>query len=171
MRKSLVLTVVFALVALSAFAELPDVFGEPGEVVELEEFFVPDPYEVFTAAGGNLYFDAEADLGDDYFRRDDEAIVAGFVNGSGPDISFYYDTSGTADLYFAFLPDDFADTFLLINDPDGDWWVVDDSDDSLDPYFSIENPPAGRYDIWIGNWDEEIVPGTFYISELEDMGF
>jgi hypothetical protein len=165
MKKIIVLLLMMTMFAAALVAELPDVFGEPLHEVSLEQYFTPDPYQHKMEAGGQMYFDAEEDLSD-YFRRDSEFAVAGYVFGSGPDIRFYYDADGQDTLSFGFTAGGDGDTFLLINDPDGDWWVIDDSEDSLDPYFTINNPPGGRYDIWVGTWDSEIVNGTFFISEL-----
>lgn len=165
MRKILSVVIMGMVAASLAYAELPSVFGDALEVIELDQFFAPDPFEYDMVAGGGTYFDAEADLSD-YFRRDGEIDVAGWVFGSGPDIRLFYNADGASRLSFEFVADGFDDTFLLINDPDGDWWVFDDSESTLDPFVRILNPPGGQYDIWVGTWNEETVPGTFYISEL-----
>ena len=171
MKKTALIAFLVVTLSVAAFAELPDVFGEPLHEVELEEGFVPDPYEHDMAAGGGTMFDAEADLGDDYFAREGDVVSpAGYIYGSGPDVRFFYDASQGASIYFAFEAEDGGDTFIVVNDPDGDWWVVDDSDFGLDPAFGIEGAPAGQYDIWVGTWQEDTVFGSFYISELGPFG-
>lgn len=165
MKRVILIVLVSLIAAAVSFADLPDVFGEALAEIELDQYFVPDPHEHEMTAGGSLEFDAAADIPGDYFKRDDEVDVSGYVYGDGPDVRFYYNADSPDTLSFAFVADEFDDTFLVVNDPDGDWWVVDDSDDSLDPYFSIENPPSGRYDIWVGTWEDIFVSGTFMISE------
>ncbi len=165
MKKIIALLMMLTMCGAALVAELPDVFGDALHEVSLEQFFTPDPYQHKMEAGGSMYFDAEEDLSD-YFRRDSEVDVAGYVYGPGPDIRFYYDAEDQDTLSFEFVAGGAGDTFLLINDPDGDWWVIDDSESSLDPFLTISNPPGGRYDIWVGTWDNEIVNGTFSISEF-----
>lgn len=168
MKRTFLVLVALALVAGFAFAELPDIFGDPAHTVELEEFFVPDPYEVSVTAGGDLYFNSDDDLSDDRYIVNDWT-VEGWVDGEGPLISLYYDTDSSMSLYLSFLPDDDVDTFILVNDPEADWWLVDDAENSLDPGFVINNPPSGRYDIFVGSWDESTT-GTFFISETGAFG-
>ncbi len=159
--------VLFACVLVaSTFSDLPNVFGEPLDTISLAEGFTPDPVEHRMTAGGGTWFDADRDLSSDYFSRRLEVSVSGWIYGPGPDVSFYFETTGESDLYFSFAAETSADTFLLINDPDGDWWVMDDNDDGLDPAFGITSPPSGRYDIWVGTWAEDSVTGTLFISEL-----
>lgn len=167
MRRGILLVMLTALVAVGAFAELPAVFGDPLHEVNLEWGFVPDPYEHEMTAGGSTYFDAAEDLGGDYFRREEEIEVAGYVWGEGPDLRLFYDAGEGDTLSFAFVTDGTDDAFLLVNDPDGDWWVIDDSENSLDPYFAISNPPSGQYDIWVGTWADDLISGALQISEIQ----
>lgn len=167
MKRGVLIGALIALVAGGAFAELPAVFGEPLHTVDLEWGFVPDPYEHEMTAGGSTYFDAAEDLSGDYFRRDEEIEVAGYVWGEGPDVRLFYDAGQGDSLSFAFVTEGTGDAFLLVNDPDGDWWVIDDSADSLDPAFNILNPPSGQYDIWVGTWGDDFISGTLQISEIQ----
>ncbi len=168
MKRTYLLLVALTFAAGSAVAELPSFYGEPAHSVELEEYFVPDPYELTVTAGGDLYFNSSEDLEDSPFLLDDWDVV-GWVRGDGPLVSLYYDTDGNMSLYLSFLPDDDTDTFILVNDPDTDWWLIDDAENSVDPGFFISNPPAGRYDIFVGSWGESTT-GTLFISETGPFG-
>ena len=170
MKKTLIVLCLVGALTVSAVAELPDTLGEPLAEISLSEYFIPDPHRHEMIAGGNLRFDEEIDLTGNYFRRDGAILVSGWVYGSGPDVTFFYDTSRSQDLHFSFESDGSGDTFLLISAPDGDWWIFDDSAESLDPTFSIINPPSGRYDIWVGTWGPDSVPGELIISEFGDFG-
>jgi hypothetical protein len=166
MKKLFFFVLVAAFAVASVSAELPDFSGEPLNTVELSFGFTPDPYTLDLQAGGSTEFNQSEDLSGDYFSRDDEISVSGYVYGAGPDVQLFYDAGSGDYLSFRFRADSSNDTFLLVNDPDGDWWIMDDSEASLDPAFGIRNPPSGRYDIWVGTWTEGLVSGTLEISEL-----
>ena len=59
-----------------------------------------------------------------------------------------------------------GDTLLLVNDPAGRWYCNDDFQ-GLDPAIQFGNPMSGQYDIWVGTYGRNRVPGaTLYITEL-----
>lgn len=58
------------------------------------------------------------------------------------------------------------DTTLLINTPSGRWLCDDDSGGDLDPKITVSSPESGRYDVWVGTYDDQMVQSTLSISEL-----
>ena len=62
-----------------------------------------------------------------------------------------------------------ADTTLIINDPNGNWWCDDDSGDGLDPLLSFV-PMSGQYDIWVGSYSGSYSDAELNISELPYQG-
>jgi S1-C subfamily serine protease len=117
--------------------------------------FTPDPFRVTVTAGGSV---AAAYLG---------GGCTGFA-AQAPDYRLSWSGS-SAELRFFFRADDSGDdTVIIINKPDGSWACNDDADegDGLDPMLVLANPPAGRYDIWVGSYNEgDFVAGTLYITE------
>lgn len=165
MKRILTIVLLVLLTSATAFAVSPDISGDALEEVELEWGFAEDPWGVEITAGGPDEFDSDEDITVDY----GEEWVWGYINASGPDIRFFYSSDDPSELFFWFESSDGSDTFLVINDPDNEWWVVDDYEESLDPGFGIEGAPGGTYDIWIGTWGEDLVDGAFYISEMDVM--
>ncbi len=119
--------------------------------VTLTAGFTPDPHTINLTAGGEI--DALDALGGSC--RGDIATA--------PDYSLNY-TSGSWPLYIWAIAD--ADTTIVINGPDGQWYCDDDSAGSLNPLFEFANPQSGRYDIWVGTYSGGTAPATLYISEL-----
>lgn len=111
--------------------------------------FSPDPYQVPVTAGG---------------RMDARSVgCAGFV-ANAPDFRLIYQAGTTFSLYFSVQSS--ADTTLVINAPNGQWYCNDDFN-GLDPAVVFASPMTGQYDVWIGSYN----PGsglrsTLYISEL-----
>jgi len=123
---------------------------------ELAAGFVPDPYLVNVSAGGSVDV-ANAQLGDE---------CRGFAS-SAPD--FQLNWSGeSSNLHIYFIAGEVGDdATLIINNPNGSWLCNDDSPSSLNPSISINSPPAGRYDIWVGAYSQgEFISGKLSISEL-----
>jgi len=123
---------------------------------ELAAGFVPDPYLVNVSAGGSVDV-ANAQLSDE---------CRGFAS-SAPD--FQLNWSGEAsNLHIYFVATEAGnDATLIINNPNGSWLCNDDSPSSLNPSISINSPPAGRYDIWVGAYSQgEFISGELSISEL-----
>jgi hypothetical protein len=115
--------------------------------VTLKAGFLPDPFAKYVVAGGEL----KTNLGGV------NAHVA-----KAPDFSLKY-TKGNFPL--AFTVKSVGDTTLLINLPDGTWIADDDSGGGLDPLIRIANPQSGRYDIYVGTYQKDLVAATLYISE------
>ncbi|MBN1179693.1 MAG: hypothetical protein JXD18_10795 [Anaerolineae bacterium] len=127
-------------------------FGEE----ELETGFLPDPYEVPMASGGNI----------DVWALDLESGCTGYAT-SAPDFRFYF-TGDSPGLRIFFVPSEAGeDTTLIVNTPDAGWACNDDYD-FLSPLVEFDDPAEGQYDVWVGSYmSGEIIPGTLYITELD----
>lgn len=75
-----------------------------------------------------------------------DATCSGYVTAA-PTYSYTY-TPGAFSLAAQVGSD--ADTVLLIRDPEGGWHCDDDSAGDGNPLLTIDDPPAGRYDFWLG---------------------
>ncbi len=124
--------------------ELPPTYGE----VELTSGFQPDPHTVQLQAGGSI--DASG-LGGDCI-----GLVA-----DAPDYDLYFEAG---ELPLNIYVRSAADTTLVVNAPDGNWYCSDDAS-GLDPMVSFGSPQSGLYDIWVGSFDG-VPEATLYISEL-----
>ncbi|RYG19899.1 MAG: hypothetical protein EON96_02060, partial [Caulobacteraceae bacterium] len=82
---------------------------------------------------------------------------------AAPDLQLNF-TAGDLDLTIKALASE--DTTLLVNSPGGRWYCDDDSGGDLDPMVTISDPESGRYDIWLGTYDDSMVQSTLQISEL-----
>jgi len=86
---------------------------------------------------------------------------------SAPDYQLNW-SGDTASLQLYFVAANMTDdATLVINKPDGTWLCNDDSPASLNPGVTINNPDAGRYDIWVGSYSQgELISGELNITEL-----
>jgi hypothetical protein len=115
--------------------------------VKLKAGFLPDPFTKDVQAGGRL--------------RTSLGGVKAYV-AKAPDFSLHY-TAGKYPL--TFTAKSVGDTTLLINLPDGSWVADDDSGGGLDPLIRIDRPQSGRYDIYVGTYQSELVASTLHITE------
>jgi len=122
---------------------LPSTFGS----VKLKAGFADDPHKKALVAGGPL----KTNLGG----------VNAFV-ADAPDFRVEY-TAGQYPLTFHVKSR--GDTTLLINLPDGSWVADDDSGGGLDPLIRIAKPQSGRYDVYVGTFNEQQVAATLFITE------
>jgi len=141
-------------VASGGWASAPDINGDPHYgSVDLEAAFGDDPRRVDVNAGG--YEDASEEVGSE---------CSGYISNS-PDYRVYYD-AGSLPLIISV--DSPADTTLVINGPEGEWHCDDDSGQDMNPSVRFDKPDSGRYDIWVGTYEEgDMQAATLYISELE----
>jgi hypothetical protein len=145
-----------AVVALIGIAGQANAQGQPNPnlkptygAVKLSANFQPDPFTRDVQAGGEL------------------TVNTGGVNAhvaKAPDFSLHY-TAGKFPLLFTVKS--VGDTTLLINLPDGSWVADDDSGGGLDPLVRIGKPMSGRYDIYVGTFQNEILAATLHITERE----
>ena len=150
--KNLVAALTLAVLAVGRLAaqEQPDPNLKPTYgAVKLDAGFLPDPFTKEVQAGGKL--------------RTNLGGVNAYV-AKAPDFSLQY-TAGKYPLTFS--AKSVGDTTLLINLPDGSWIADDDSGGGLDPLIRIAQPKSGRYDIYVGTFQKDIVAATLYITELE----
>jgi len=148
MKKVMLVSIAFCLVAVAAFSQdwsEPPTYGD----VELEWGFSPDPFTVDLEAGGNV--DLEG-LG--YY---------GYVNNA-PDFDLQY-TAG--DYPLTIRVESKADTVLLISDPSGDWLFSDD-EQGLNPGVTLRKAQSGLYDIWVGTvYSDEFPSARLIITEMD----
>jgi hypothetical protein len=121
---------------------------------ELEAGFTPDPFSEDLVSGGPIDVSY---LGDE---------CEGFATAASDyDVSY---ESGAADLLRFYFVADTADTTLIINAPDGSWHCNDDAPGTIDPMIDFSGPESGRYDIWVGSFEDGTEnSGTLYVTELD----
>ena len=145
MRLAAAAAALFAMAA-PAFA-CPDWSGAPhfGQI-DLWAGFMPDPYVRNITAGGSTSIHNCGGYG-----------WAGYVT-TRPDFDLYWNGS-SAQLTIAVNSN--ADTVLLVNAPDGQWYYSDDP-----AAITFSNPQQGLYDIWIGAYNgSRGIPGQLVITE------
>ena len=134
--------------------------------------FTPDPWTFPLTAGGGRNPVNVADLG----MRDSvsgEQCGRSFVTRR-PDFHFNF-TAGTTFplLRFYVVTGNNSDATLVINEPSGHWRCNDDHHhegwgNALMPTIDFANPPAGRYDIWVGTYDASSHnPAILHVTELD----
>jgi hypothetical protein len=113
--------------------------------------FSPDPYSVGMTAGGPVDVSY---LG---------GSCTGFATGA-PDFKIHYGTGGSLlRLYFVASS---GDSTLVVNDPFGNFYCVDDSFGTPNPTIDFNNAAGGTYDLWIGSFSSgATVSGTFFATE------
>ncbi|WP_420430638.1 hypothetical protein [Hyphobacterium sp.] len=123
--------------------------------VQLENGFLPDPYNVQIAAGGNI------DVGEN-----GPDGCWGYTTAA-PDYELTYAAGSTFDLYLSATSQ--RDTVMIVNAPDGNWYCNDDGAAGLNPGLMFENPQSGVYDIWVGTYSSSAgtPAATLHISEIE----
>jgi hypothetical protein len=132
--------------ALAQDMALPATYGE----ITLNSGFTPDPYTVNVVAGGTT----DASLLGNGCR--------GFIS-TAPDFQVTY-TAGSWPLFFSVLSE--ADTTLVINGPNGQWFCNDDTN-GLNPVVEFPGvAPGGTYDVWVGTYGQNTASAVLYISEL-----
>jgi hypothetical protein len=120
---------------------------------DLAAGFVPDPFSQDLVSGGPIDVSY---LGDE---------CEGFATAAS-DYRVSYE-SGLADLLRFYFVADAADTTLIINAPDGSWHCNDDAPGTINPMIDFVNPESGRYDIWVGSFEEAMEnSGALYVTEV-----
>ncbi|MEZ5994933.1 MAG: hypothetical protein R3C25_04205 [Hyphomonadaceae bacterium] len=132
--------------------DAPDYSLDPTYGVnELASGFLPDPFTIHIQAGGEL----------------NAGVLEGCVGwvARAPDYRLNW-TAGSGSLPLTFAVQSEADTTLVINDAQGNWLCNDDSE-GLDPVVTVQNPPSGQYDIWVGTFAEgDLQDSVLSITEL-----
>lgn len=122
-----------------------------GEII-LRSGFTPDPHSIEMTAGGNIQAGSV------------NGSCSGFVSSS-PDYEVTYRDAGSFPLTFAFTAK--GDTTLMINGPDGSWYCDDDSGGNGNPRVVFSDASDGVYDVWVGSYSGEMIPGRLTISEVQ----
>ena len=92
---------------------------------------------------------------------------AGYV-AEAPDFSITLNADFESIWFSAHSP---ANIVLLLNGPNGQWHCNDDFIGS-DPSIGFSNAPAGRYDIWVGGYDENnYAASIIYVTEYQPHEF
>ncbi len=119
--------------------------------IDLSAGFLPDPYVRNITAGGGY------DLAGCFGSNGWGGSVA-----SRPDFDLYWTGSSAA---LTIAVNSGADTVLLINAPDNQWYYADDTS-GTNPAITFASPQQGLYDIWIGHYGGgRGVPGQLVITE------
>jgi len=134
----------------------PDYSLTPGYgTYSLASGFTPDPFEVQVVAGGtNSASDWSA------------GECAGFV-ADAPDVRVNFTGGSFSEINFSARSS--ADTTLIVNDPNGQWFCDDDSGGNLNPLVEL-TPISGQYDIWVGTFGSSTAQATLAVSELPYRG-
>lgn len=98
--------------------------------------FAPDPYSTNVTAGGP------------YSASSLPGLCVGYIAQEPTFVANY--TSGASSLFVSAASG--ADTTLIVRTPDGRYICDDDSAGSLNPGVEIGNPQNGRYQIWVGTY-------------------
>jgi hypothetical protein len=134
-------------------ASAQNVNGQPNYgTVNLRAGFTPDPNVRAVVSGGNIN---ATRLG---------GACRGFISSS-PDVRLVY-SNGSFPLIISVASS--ADTTLVVNAPDGRWYCDDDGGvNGLNPSLRFDNPPSGRYEIWVGSYSSgQNANARLHISEV-----
>jgi hypothetical protein len=121
--------------------------------VNLTSGFRPDPVVVNVQSGGNV--NTAQSIG---------GSCTGYV-ATAPDYRVNY-TPGSLPLIISVNSS--ADTTLVVNAPDGNWYCDDDGgNQGMNPAVRFNSPRAGQYDIWVGTYGSNSnAASQLNISEL-----
>ena len=144
---ALALTAIAGVAAAQDYS-LPAVSGG----VTLNAGFDPDPYRVSVTPGGSI--EAQSAV---------SSSCRGYISNA-PDFELTYN-AGTWPLIIKVEAS--ADTTLVINGPNGEWYCDDDSGEGTNPLVRFGNPQSGTYDIWIGTYRGGLSSGTLLITEID----
>jgi len=98
-------------------------------------------------------------------------VDVGYLGGScsgfattPPDLRINYGGGGSL-LRIYFIGAN-GDPKMIVNDPYGNFYCVDDSFSTVNPTIDFDNPAGGSYDVWIGSSAASTtISGTLYITE------
>lgn len=140
---------------------------------QLTSGFTPDPWAFPLTAGGGRNPINIADL---RMHDSDTGSPCGrsFVTRR-PDFHFHFNAGTVFSLLrFYVLTDAAVDATLVIREPNGHWRCNDDHGRAgwgapHMPALDFHQPPAGRYDIWVGSFDASANnPAQLYVTEIDD---
>lgn len=138
---------------LTAGAEKRGTYADLGWV-ELDQGFLPDPYDARVTAGGSA---------------EDGQCGFGWVSGEPTFFVDYYRSShGSGDFHIYARSD--ADVTLRVVSESGDLYCDDDGLSGTDPLVVIpaaELAEEGFYDVYVGTYDGGTSPAMLYVSESD----
>lgn len=142
-----------AALALAGAASAQDYSLSPSYgSVSLGGGFTPDPYTVNLQSGGSI--DASSRIG---------GSCRGYI-ANAPDFRLNF-SAGSLPLILSVASG--ADTTLVVNAPNGQWYCDDDGGNGLNPSLRFGSPMSGQYDIWVGTYGgSSLQNATLHISEL-----
>lgn len=148
------LTAICAL-ALAGPVAAQDYNAEPNYgSITLAPGFQPDPHLVSLRAGGNI---SASNAG---------SGCAGFITNA-PDFRFQWNGNGSLNIKISVLSK--ADTTLVVNGPNGEWYCDDDMGEDNNPLITLGSV-SGRYEIWVGTYSSgDPQPAVLSISELTNF--
>jgi hypothetical protein len=113
--------------------------------------FVPDPYSIGMTTGGPVDVSY---LG---------SSCTGFAT-TAPDVRINFGGGGASLLRIYFVGAN-ADPSMVVNDPYGNFYCVDDSFGTVNPTIDFNNPAGGSYDVWIAApAGGSTISGTLYVT-------
>lgn len=143
------------LVALAAApSAAQNVNAEPSYgTINLATGFTPDPQVIAIRSGGQINAESIS------------ATCRGFI-ANAPDVRLVF--SAGSNLPLIISANSRADTTLVVNAPDGNWYCDDDGgNEGLNPAIRFNRPMSGRYEIWVGTYgNASLQPAELHISEL-----
>ncbi len=117
----------------------------------LSNGFSPDPYSVGTTSGGDV----------------DVSYLGGSCSGfasAAPDLRINFGGGGASLLRIYYVGAN-GDPAMVVNDPYGNFYCVDDSFGTVNPTIDFNNPAGGSYDVWIASYANNAnISGTLYIT-------
>lgn len=120
--------------------------------LDLANGFTPDPASMAVDAGG----------GDDAYALG--MACTGYINNVQPDVNLNY--AAATGVPLSIFVQSQADTTLVVNGPDGQWYCNDDAS-GLNPSVGFKSPQSGLYNIWIGTFEPGATSAaTVNVSEL-----
>ena len=141
--------------AFTGAAAAQDYNAEPnyGDIT-LTPGFTPDPHLVSLRAGGNISATGAGSGCSGYITR-------------APDFRLNWSGKGSLNLKISVLSK--ADTTLVVNGPNGEWYCDDDTGEDNNPLVTLGSQ-AGRYEIWVGTYSSgDPQPAVLSISELNSF--
>ncbi|MFO0866667.1 MAG: hypothetical protein U0744_18850 [Gemmataceae bacterium] len=143
---ALLTTAVLGWYAAPSHAQNPGLNPTYGSV-SLKAGFTPDPFIKNLTAGGPI--------------RTKLGGVSAFV-ANAPDFRLNYTKGG---FRLTIRVESAKDTTLLINTPNGQWIANDDGAGAPNPEITFNVPQSGRYDIFVGTFNQGSVPARLIIHE------
>lgn len=125
----------------------PARYGE----ANLSNGFSPDPYKVGVSDNGNV----------------NVSYLGGSCSGfapTAPDLRVNFGGGGASLLRLYFVAS-FGDASMVVNDPYGNFYCVNNSFGTTNPTIDFNNPAGGSYDIWVASSSSGALnSGTIFVT-------